>query len=441
MSNFEFLSKEWHEIGDAAVQAELLAHTDPRTSCFYARRSLELAIEWLYAHDPTLLVPYERNLSAILREPSLRALVPHPLYHTIKKIKNLGNRSAHSRDTMEYSDALESVLGLHQFLGWLHEKYIQKPNKPFTLPAFDENFLPQQVPPFYTKTLLILQSIGKDKNWKYLAIILFVSVVGIFFFCGVRQSILNKSSMVWIRPGTFLMGPSKNEAEGSENVGQRIVSLTRGFYMSKYLVTQGEYFELMENNPSVCRGSTNLPVECVTWFDATNYCARLTAKERKNGRLKVGWLYRLPTEAEWEYACRAGTKTAFYFGDEIKGGMVNFDSHYEYKVQQGDIHMKYPAGFVGSTTPVGTYPPNPWGLYDMCGNVWEWCQDWYEDYKLGAITNPTGGTTGTKRVLRGGSFGNHGVHVRSAIRCAWTPDFTNYNPGFRVVLAEGAMMN
>jgi formylglycine-generating enzyme required for sulfatase activity len=242
---------------------------------------------------------------------------------------------------------------------------------------------------------------------------------------------------VWIPAGRFVMGSPDSEVSGGSTNGetQHTVTLTEGFYMSKYLVTQGDYLSLTGNDPSYFSGDPALPVEQVSWFEATNYCASLTQREQAAGRLPPGWIYRLPTESEWEYACRAGTTTAFYFGDTIVGGRVNFDSYYEYDSGTGDIYESSPAGYVGRTTPVGSYAPNPWGLYDMCGNLMEWCQDWYGTYPAGSVTDPVGTGSAVCRVFRGGAWWLHGRWCRSAYRGNNTPDSTGNGLGFRTVLA------
>lgn len=248
--------------------------------------------------------------------------------------------------------------------------------------------------------------------------------------------------LVWISAGTFTMGSPTNEAERYSEK-QHTVTLTTGFYMSKYLVRQGDYLLLVGSNPSFFVPSngytlnTNLPVEEVSWIDATNYCAKLNEREQAAGRLPSGWAYRLPTESEWEYACRAGTTTAFYFGDTIYWTNANFDTHYEYNASVGSITNTAGLGYVGQTTPVGSYAPNPWGLYDMCGNVWELCQDWLGNYPTGSVTDPVGAISGSNRVMRGGTWWRHGVDCRSASRNRFAPEDRNSNIGFRLVLAPG----
>jgi formylglycine-generating enzyme required for sulfatase activity len=198
--------------------------------------------------------------------------------------------------------------------------------------------------------------------------------------------------------------------------------------MGKYEVTQGEYQALMGCNPSIwiCDtngvADTNRPLEGVTWYDATNYCARLTQRERAAGRIATNWVYRLPTEAEWEYACRAGTTTRFSYGDDPGYTLL---ANYAW----------YGESFGDTTHPVGQKLPNPWGLYDMHGNVWEWCQDWAVwNYAGGTVTDPQGPDTGWCRIMRGGSLSWGAKNCRSATRgAAWPTAKGDY--GFRVVLA------
>ena len=190
-------------------------------------------------------------------------------------------------------------------------------------------------------------------------------------------------NMVWIPAGTFIMGsPESETARDGDEGPQTQVTISQGFWMGKYEVTQGEYLAVMWNNPSFFQGNLNLPVEQVSWNDAVAYCAALTARERNARRLPTGYVYRLPTEAEWEYACRAGTTTPFHYGNELRSGMANFDGYHEYPPCGSSTRYCYnPSGiYPRCTTSVGSYAPNAWGLYDMHGNLWEWCQDWFGSY-------------------------------------------------------------
>jgi formylglycine-generating enzyme required for sulfatase activity len=230
----------------------------------------------------------------------------------------------------------------------------------------------------------------------------------------------------YIPPGTFTMGSPASEQDRSSDEGpQTVVTLTRGFWMGKYEVTQGEYVAMMGSNPSSFTGNLNRPVEQVTWYEATNYCARLTAQERSAGRLPAGWAYRLPTEAEWEYAARAGTTTRFSYGDDP--GYAQLGTFAWHVANSGN-----------TTHPVGQKQPNPWGLNDMYGNVWEWCWDWYGgSLPGGSVTDPTGSGSGSDRVLRGGSWFHGGQYCRAARRDGGRPDSRFNDRGFRVVLAAG----
>ena len=209
---------------------------------------------------------------------------------------------------------------------------------------------------------------------------------------------------VWIPPGSFMMGSPKEEKMRRDGETQHKVTLTKGFYMGVYSVTQEQWQEVMGNNPSQFKGEKNLPVDSVSWNDCQEFVKKLSAKDKD----KKG--YRLPTEAEWEYACRAGTKTPFHFGDTIATEQANYrGTAFPYgDGKQGVYRMK--------TTPVGTFPANAWGLHDMHGNVWQWCHDWYEDYPKSDVTDPQGPDSGKYRAVRGGSWVNDPQFCRSACR-------------------------
>ena len=247
------------------------------------------------------------------------------------------------------------------------------------------------------------------------------------FYRFVQQSVT--TNMIYISPGTFTMGSPTDEVGRWPDETQHTVVLTCGVYMGKYEVRQADYLALMGTNPSNFTPShgydqnLNRPVEMVSWNDATTYCAQFTQQEVAAGRLAPGWEYRLPTEAEWEYACRAGTTTRFSFGDDP--GYFNLGS-YAWYCDNSTIE----------THPVGQKMPNPWGLCDMYGNVAEWCQDWYGNYPCGTVTDPQGPDTGQHRVYRGGSWSHCGSWCRSAQRFHNSPTTTSDLIGFRIVLAR-----
>jgi len=199
------------------------------------------------------------------------------------------------------------------------------------------------------------------------------------------------------------------------------VTLTHGYYMQATEVTQGQWERVMGTRPwlgkKYVRENANNPAVYVSWEDARKFIKRLNQKE---GTRK----YRLPTEAEWEYACRAGSTMRFCFG----GSDSQLGNYAWYYKNARDVGDKYAHA-------VGTKRSNAWGLYDMHGNVWEWCQDWYGDYPPGSVTNPTGPTSGSNRVLRGGSWNNSAGYCRSANRFWYEPGPRNNHLGFRLAFS------
>jgi sulfatase modifying factor 1 len=216
--------------------------------------------------------------------------------------------------------------------------------------------------------------------------------------------------MLWVKPGTFEMGRSS----GTSDQIQHSVSLTEGFWLGKYEVTQAQWERVMGGNPSEFKGASR-PVEMVSWTEVSAFCEKLTELERKAQRLPADMAYQLPTEAQWEYACRAGTKTAFSFGESLISEQANI------------------AGGPGETA-VGKYPANAWGFHDMHGNVWEWVADWYEDYPSGAARDPVGPADGSGRVIRGGSRKYPELFARSANRSGIEPALSLDSLGFRLSL-------
>jgi formylglycine-generating enzyme required for sulfatase activity/alpha-tubulin suppressor-like RCC1 family protein len=224
--------------------------------------------------------------------------------------------------------------------------------------------------------------------------------------------------MLWVEPGTFTMG--QNDINYAS---PHAVTLTEGFYLGKYEVTQAQYEAVMTGNtdglnatPSNFSGNPNRPVEQVSHDDIQKFLTRLNAQEA--GNISAGWAYVLPTEAQWEYACRAGTTTVYSTGDTISTSDANY------------------GGTINETTDVGSYSANPWGFFDMHGNVFEWTADWYDWYSSDAQTDPEGPATGDKRVMRGGSWQYPDSYSRSAYRTIRTPDNQSNNVGFRIALIK-----
>jgi formylglycine-generating enzyme required for sulfatase activity len=235
--------------------------------------------------------------------------------------------------------------------------------------------------------------------------------------------------MIFCPPGTFTMGSPTNETGRGTDETQHQVTLTNGFYLGKFEVTQAQYETVMMGNseglnakPSLRPNNNDRPVEQVSWNDVQVFLSRLNDMEQTAGRLPVGWKYVLPTEAQWEYACRAGTTTAYSWGNDINSSRANYN--WDGGATTGNDFKQ--------TRDVGKYTANPWGFFDMQGNVWEWVSDWKANYPGGTQTNPEGPASGSGRVRRGGSWGSDGAVLRSAKRHTGTPGHRSSNFGFRV---------
>jgi formylglycine-generating enzyme required for sulfatase activity len=263
--------------------------------------------------------------------------------------------------------------------------------------------------------------------------------IGVCVFCLVAFASGHgwTADLALIKGGTFAMGSPDSENRREKDEKRRQVTVG-DFRLARREVTQAEFQEIMGNNPSNFQGG-DLPVENVSWFEAIRYRNALSLKEGltpayslsgPDDRPIVTWNreangYRLPTEAEWEYACRAGTVTPFNTGENVTTDQANYYGSYPYD--------NYPRGeYRSRTVPVGGLPPNAWGLYETHGNVWEWCWDWYGEYEAENRTYPTGTTSGDYRVNRGGGWYDFRRHLRSAYRAAHPPEGRTFNLGFRL---------
>lgn len=263
-------------------------------------------------------------------------------------------------------------------------------------------------------------------------------------FTGARlgeERTLDRIKFCWCPPGKFIMGSPPSEPERRPGEDQVEVTLTKGFWMAKYEATQGDWKRIMGKLPGPPTDELpegdDLPVGNVNFAEAEAFCQKLTERSHQSGILPKNWEVRLPTEAQWEYACRAGTTTATAFGDKLGNKQANFKGK-PYNGGEAD-----PAP--GRAAKVGSYPPNAWGLCDMHGNTYEWCRDWYHaklpggvdpdlhDAKDSAQKNRTGDYS---RVRRSGCWVDDGWPCRSACRLRFEPDRRYDHIGFRIVLVQ-----
>jgi formylglycine-generating enzyme required for sulfatase activity len=242
--------------------------------------------------------------------------------------------------------------------------------------------------------------------------------------------------LCWCPPGKFTMGSPPDEAERRPDEAPVQVTLTRGFWAGKYEVTQGQWKRVAGKLPgpltAAGKAGADFPVYNVNYPEAESFCRKLTERGRRSGGLPAGWEFRLPTEAQWEYACRAGTKTATAFGDRLSSKQANFQGNPYNGAERGPSLRR--------ATEVGSYAANAWGLCDMHGNVCEWCRDWYHRKLPGGADPDLSAVKGTKnrdgtysRVRRGGAWCDDGWPNRSAFRQRFEPDRRSDHIGFRVV--------
>jgi formylglycine-generating enzyme required for sulfatase activity len=246
--------------------------------------------------------------------------------------------------------------------------------------------------------------------------------------------------LCWCPAGRFLMGSPAAETGHRPDEGQVHVQLTRGFWMGKFEITQAQWSAIAgafpDRPPSAAFGiGADVPVYWVSYEDATQLCERATDAGSADRSLPRGWRFSLPTEAQWEYACRAGTTTATSFGDRLGGGQANFSGAPLNGGARGPAH--------GRSVRVGSYPPNAWGLCDMHGNVFEWCRDWYHARLPGGVDPDLSTVKGTpnrdgthSRVRRGGAWNDDGQFCRSALRLRYEPHRRSDHIGFRVAVVS-----
>jgi formylglycine-generating enzyme required for sulfatase activity len=308
-------------------------------------------------------------------------------------------------DGIAFLDELLSIDPAHGQAIELKAKLVRLRDSGFSQPASAEQFAIEPSHSRERNTELTATLLAKPMDERRAGEVLVLSSVEI--------------TLAWIPPGEFMMGSPTDESGRCPEETLHRVRLTKGFWIGTTPVTQAQWKRVMGSAPSHFKGA-ELPVENVSWEDCQQFCTQLGQLEGK----KV----RLPTEAEWEYACRAGTTTPFFFGQTILADQANFDGN----------RNTYESGKVGifrqKTTPVTTFPPNSWGLYDMHGNVWEWCADWAGPYPAGDTTDPTGPATGESRALRGGSWDFVSQYCRAACRLWDSPHIRVNDFGFRLAL-------
>ena len=250
------------------------------------------------------------------------------------------------------------------------------------------------------------------------------------------ERVVGGVKLCWCPPGRFLMGSPPNEAERQPDEAQVAVTLTKGFWAGKYEVTQGEWKRVVGEFPGKqpAGEGDDFPVVEVNFDEAEKFCKKLTEQAHASGDHPKEWEFRIPTEAQWEYACRAGTTTATSFGNKLSSKQANFHGEKPYNGAEAGPSLH-------RATPVGSYPANAWGLHDMHGNVFEWCRDWYhqklpggDDPDLSAIKGSANRDGTFSRARRGGNWGDDGKYCRSAYRLRYEPQRRADHIGFRIVV-------
>jgi formylglycine-generating enzyme required for sulfatase activity len=255
-----------------------------------------------------------------------------------------------------------------------------------------------------------------------------------------EERIVESVRLCWCPPGEFIMGSPPTESGRRWDETPVRVTLTRGFWMASFETTQGEWTRVMDALPTRAPSAEfglgdRFPVYWVSYSDAEAFCSALTARARHSGSIRDAWELRIPTEAQWEYACRAGTTTATAFGDALGQHQANFSGEPRNGGQSVAAARR--------ATSVGSYPPNRWGLYDMHGNIYEWCRDWYHTQLPGGVDPDLSGVKGVQnrdgtysRARRGGAWNDDGRMLRSACRLRYEPERNSDHIGFRCVLVD-----
>ena len=239
-----------------------------------------------------------------------------------------------------------------------------------------------------------------------------------------------------VQPGSFQMGSPKTESRRFADETLRSVKITTRFYLSLYLTTQAEWRAVLGENPSKYSENKKAPVESVSWLDCARFIEAVNSDEYRlelSSFLGSRWRYAFPTEAQWEYVCRAGTTTPYYWGEGVSGREGNFGKTSAIKTSETTSRF---ATSSRTTSEVGNYPPNPWGFYDMSGNVCEWTADFYAEYNLDHSTNPHGPSTGIEHAARGGSWRSVPENCRSASRFNFLSTYRGDNCGLRLAIIE-----
>lgn len=287
-----------------------------------------------------------------------------------------------------------------------------------------------------SKLTCVLRRTTYEVIMKLLVILLILGMVKVGMSEGLAEGEIYEIEglgmrMIWVEGGTFMMGSPEGEEGRDEDEGVVEVKITKGYWLGSKEVTQEQWAEVMGSNPSEFRDQEGLPVDSVNYFMCIAFCDALTKRERAAGRLPKGYRYVIPTEAQWEYASRERGKNAgiFCYGDKLSSHDANIHGLSPYGTEKkGPLMMK--------TRQAGSYKPNALGFYDMHGNVYEWCRDWYGPYPKKPVEDPSGPSTGNRRVIRGGSWMSKAVWCRTANRLSLIPGYRINTIGLRLCLEK-----